>query len=219
MKRQLTFLLIIHGRKIHVQTQKSVTCEQGLLGEVQSPGKILWSINYSQTLLSLFSHSSTSLNHNFVHPGWGYQCLCEQDAGPGSISRLWCLRDLQQDVLVSLQNQKKNNMVCTSPATHLSYRQWGGTARGAWNLDRRTSNQAQRKEVKIPVLEDGRGNCGENYSEGDQISLGLEEAKVLELKKTVARLRRRINIKSKSWRKQINWNSWKWKDTRSSDIL
>lgn len=42
-------------------------------------------------------------------------------------------------------------MVYTSPATHLSYRQWSDRARGARNLDRGTSNRAQRKEVKTPV--------------------------------------------------------------------
>lgn len=116
-----------------------------------------------------------------MHPGWGCRCLREQDAGPGCISRLWYLRDLQQDAFVALQIKEKHGV--TSPATHLSYRQWDGIARGARRLDRGTSNQAQRKEVKIPVLEDDRGNRGENYSEGDQTSLGLEEAKVLELKK------------------------------------
>lgn len=148
MKRQLTFLLIIHGRKIHVQTQKSVTCEQGLLGEVQSPGKILWSINYSQTLLSLFSHSSTSLNHNFVHPGWGYQCLCEQDAGPGSISRLWCLRDLQQDVLVSLQNQKKKKITWCAQAQPLIWATHSGVALpevpGTWTEEPQTRHRGRR---------------------------------------------------------------------------
>jgi len=39
------------------------------------------------------------------------------------------------------------------------------------------------QECKDTVFEDDRGNCGENYSKRDQTSLGLEEAKVLKLKK------------------------------------
>ena len=74
-------------------------------------------------------------------------------------------------------------MVCTSPTIHLCYGQQGGIARGAGSLDRETSNQAQRKEVKVCFLEDDRGNHGKNYSKGDQTSLGLEEVKVLKLKK------------------------------------
>lgn len=73
--------------------------------------------------------------------------------------------------------------MCTSLTIHPCYWQQGGTVRGAWSLGRATSNQAQRKEVKIRFLEDDRGNHGENYSEEDQTSLGLEELKVLKLKK------------------------------------
>lgn len=54
--------------------------------------------------------------------------------------------------------------------------------RGTRSLHRGISNQAQRKEVKIPVLEGDRGNRGENNTEGDQISPGLEEEKVSGLK-------------------------------------
>lgn len=41
IQRQLAFLLITHGRKMHRQTQKPVTREQDLSDEVRSPGKIL----------------------------------------------------------------------------------------------------------------------------------------------------------------------------------
>lgn len=41
MKKQLALLLITHGKKIHIQTQKPDTCEQGPSGEVHSPDKIL----------------------------------------------------------------------------------------------------------------------------------------------------------------------------------
>ncbi|RMC05305.1 hypothetical protein DUI87_18492 [Hirundo rustica rustica] len=123
---------------------------------------------------------SRSLNHNLVHPGWGYQCPSEQDAGPGCISRLWYLRDLQQDALVALQIEKKHGVHKPSHSSELQTMGWH--CKRHQEPGQGISNQAQMKGVKIPVLEGDKGNLGKNNSEGDQTSLGLEEAKVLELK-------------------------------------